>query len=286
MTQTIDNSQLESEDLVLNNQVLSSSVLNSQVSDLLDEQIAPEELSKLLKEDGVNECFYRYNLVSKILREEANAPVSMDFINAVSQKVDAEPTVLAPSSDSRSADGIATEIPSINNSTNNVIPLFSKIKKLTGGMAIAASVAVATFISVQSVQVADDAVFNSDIANQPTKQINPMASDTGIESVEPANLWLETAEQKELELFNDRFMSKARQSEQEAIAPFARAVRGQSVGTIRFSKEQWENILRRSTRINDENESLKSQSLENQSIESQVLENKSEETNTIENTPK
>ncbi|PCI73111.1 MAG: hypothetical protein COB38_01620 [Gammaproteobacteria bacterium] len=250
MTQTIDNTQLKSEDLALN-----SSALNSQFSDLLDEQIASEELSELLKEDGVNESFYRYNLVSKILREEVNAPVSMGFINAVSKKIDAEPTIFAPSSDSSSTDRL-----SINKSNNNVIPLFSKIKKLTGGMAIAASVAVATFISVQSVQVANDGVFNSDIATQQSSPILQKKAIVTPEAIDPENYWLETAEQKELEFFNDMFMSKARQSEQEAIAPFARAVRGQSVGTIRFSKEQWENILRRSTRIMHENQSLKSKS--------------------------
>ncbi|PHS20181.1 MAG: hypothetical protein COA86_02515 [Kangiella sp.] len=269
MTQTIDNSQLKSKDLVL----------NSQISDLLDEQIASEELSELLKEDGVNESFYRYNLVSKILRKEANAPVSMDFINAVSQKIDGEPTVFAPSADSRSTDS-----QSLNDSTNNVIPLFSKIKKLTGGMAIAASVAIATFISVQSVQVANDGVFKSDIANQQSEEqikMPTIASNAGVESVEPAKFLLETAEQRELEFFNDMFMSKARQSEQEAIAPFARAVRGQSVGTIRFSKEQWENILRRSTRIEHERELDESQSSKNQSPK-----NESEETKIKEDMPK
>ncbi len=252
MTQTIDNSQLKSEELVLNGSVLNSQVLNSQVSDLLDEQIASGELSELLKEDGVNESFYRYNLVSKILREEANAPVSMDFINTVSQKIDAEPTIFAPSSDRHSENGLSEDSQSIKNSTNNVIPLFSKIKKITGGMAIAASVAVATFISVQSVQVADDGVFNSDIATQqssPIIQKNPIVTP---EAIDPENYWLETAEQKELEFFNDKFMREARrQSEQDAIAPLARAVRGQSLGTIRFSKEQWENILRRSNRLNE-----------------------------------
>lgn len=258
MTQTIDNSQLDSEELV---------------SGLLDEQITSEELSELLSDDRVNESFYRYNLVSKVLREELIAPVSMDFVNSVSQKLDSEPTILAPSTKTQHLQT------SSNTSTNNVVPLFSKIKKLTGGMAIAASVAVATFVSVQSVQIADhEGVFNSELATQQSaqqsiKQTASLAVDANnaAESIEPANEWLDTAEQKELEFFNDMFMSKARQSEQGSIAPFARVVRGQRIGTFRYSKEEWEYILRRSIRTQHEKT---------------LLENSTEEKKVKENTPK
>ncbi|MFT6734054.1 MAG: sigma-E factor negative regulatory protein RseA [Polaribacter sp.] len=229
MNQKIDSAKLVSEQLV---------------SDLLDEQITTKALDELLSKEDVNESFYRYNAVSKVLRDELVAPVNMDFVSSLIKKLDNEPTILVPLTNTS-----PNQIPNNHrqDTPNNVIPLFSKIKKLTGGMAIAASVAVATLISVQSFQVVnDEGVFNSDIA------ILPEESKVNNVSIEPANNWLETAEQKELEVFNDMFMSKARQSEQEAIAPFARAVRGQSLGTIRFSKEHWEYLLRRSAHLNEE----------------------------------
>ncbi len=221
MTQTIDNSKKNLEPLAL----------EKLVSGLLDEQITSEELNELLNEEGVNETFYRYNMVSKILHDEVTGSVSLDFVNLVSQKLDNETLISTP--------------------FNNVIPLFSKIKKITGGMAIAAS--VATFVSVQTVQVAqDDDLFGSGVVVQSSQaQTLPADAIVSKNTIDPANYWLETAEQKELELFNDKFMSKARQSEQESIAPFARTVRGQRIGTIRFSKEQWQYILRRSTRLKE-----------------------------------
>ena len=222
---------------------------NQIISDLIDEKLSSQDLDILVADCESQKTLFRYNTVSELLRDEYSAESNMSFVESVSKMIAQEPTVLAP--DQNNAQTV------LNSASAEVIPLFAKIKKATGGMAIAASVAVATFFSVQTIQVAQEGdLINSEVAVQ-SEPLNQVELSNA--SNEAASAWLETAEQKELELFNDMFMSKARQSEQAAIAPFARAVRGQGVGTIRFSKEQWENILRRSTRLNEEKQATEKQ---------------------------
>lgn len=204
---------------------------NEFLSDLIDDQCSSSDFDSLLNDKNAIECWYRYSTVNAILKDEYSANASVDFCKEISKKIADEPSIIAAP-----------------RSTHTVIRSASaEIKRFTGGLAIAASFAFATFFSVQTMQVSDDTI----PVNGSTAEVElPTAGDlAATQSKQSLSVNMEdNLEQMELELFNDIFMSRARESEKDSIAPFATRVGAEYVKTIRFSAEQWQEILRRNAK--------------------------------------
>ncbi len=199
------------------------SKITASLSDLIDEQCSSDDLEILFKEPEMKAHYYRYQTVSTVLKGEYSANASIDFCQSIHDKIADEPAILAaprPSTTKR----------------------YFKAAKFSSGFAIAASVAVATFFSIQTLQVSGEFPSNQESFVQSEDVLSNSLAATSDETINN-NLQQNNLEQDELELFNDIFMQQARQSELDSIAPFATRVGGKYVKTIRFSAEQWQKIL-------------------------------------------
>jgi len=111
---------------------------------LLDEQCSEAELDNLLAENDISESWYRYHTVSALLKGEHSANADFDFCSQVSDKIANEPAIIAAPKRAAKVIHIAER---------------PEVRRIGGGFAIAASVAIATFFSFQTLQVADNSAF-------------------------------------------------------------------------------------------------------------------------------
>lgn len=198
---------------------------NKSLSDLLDDQCSSVDLDSLLSDPKTTDRLYRYQTVSAILKNEYSAYASVDFCRSISAQIVDEPAILAaPASDNVKKS--ATSSVTVAKST--------EIRRIGGGFAIAASVAMATFFSVQTLQVSQ-----LSSVEQQTAAVEPVVSDNLVTTHE-----VDSLEQTELEAFNGLFLEEARRSEFGSFAP----VGGEYVRTIRFSAEQWQQMLQDAVR--------------------------------------
>ncbi len=195
---------------------------NKSLSDLLDDQCTSVDLDNLLKDSDAKHSWHRYNAVSAILKGEYSADASVDFCQEISAKIADEPAILA------APKPVQTEIR----------PMNAEIKRFGGGFAIAASMAFATFFSFQTLQVSNTISPTDDISSQIAQSAGSDINTNSAITIE------KSAEQLELEEFNDLYMSLARVSELDSIAPYPTTnVSGAYVKTHRISAEQWQQIL-------------------------------------------
>ncbi len=199
---------------------------NKLLSDLLDENCSSNNLDDLLEDKHAIESWYRYHSISEIIKGQNSADASLKFCQQISAKIADEPAIIA-----------APRQESSHPVNAQVVPLNAEIKKVGGGFAIAASVAVATFFSFQSTQIAQhDAPQGTQVASK------QQASPENTVATNPTNQQMAAAEQYQMDIFNDRYIRDLRRSDKGNIAP----VSGEFVRTMRFSAEEWQAILEKS----------------------------------------
>jgi negative regulator of sigma E activity len=199
---------------------------NKLLSDLLDEKCRSNQIDDLLDTDQINQSWYRYHSVSALIKGQHSANASFDFCNEISQKIAQEPAIIAAPK--------ATSSTPVN---ADIYSLSTDFKKFTSGFAVAATVAAVTFFSLQTTQVVEPEQLGSQVASGP--QTSLPSNDTSNSSI---NANLLSAEQYELDIFNDRYISDLRRSDKGNIAP----VSGEFVRTVRFTAEEWQAILEKS----------------------------------------
>ena len=191
------------------------------LSDLLDDQCSSADLDALLKDRDSNDTWYRFQSVSAIIKDEHSAHTCSEFYNQISEKIALEPAIISAPK--------ANQQQSKNN--DNVI----QFKRLGGGFAIAASAAFATFISVQTLQVAEHI--------EPQGQTFAVDRDSRENTVSPnvsKNVEVQDSlEQSELDMFNFLYLREASSSGRGGLAP----VGSKYVKTYRFSAEQWQKLM-------------------------------------------
>ena len=199
---------------------------NKLLSDLLDDQCDSADFDDLLAESDIAETWYRYQTASALLKDQQSAHSSFEFCSQISAKIAEEPAIIAA--------------PKTTNSTPKRKQT-AEVRRIGGGFAIAASVAVATFFSVQSINVADVT------APMPQQGIAAEDNNQAGNSVDNQHATLNniiTKEQKELDLMDDIYRLDFERSERGKFAP----VSGVFVKTKRLSAEEWQAILENSLR--------------------------------------
>jgi negative regulator of sigma E activity len=191
---------------------------NELLSDLLDDQCSTEELSQLLNDKDTTNSWYRYSAVSAILKNECSAHVNIEFSQRISALIADEPAIIATKS-SR-----AVNTSAVNNT--NVV----QFKKTFGGFAVAASVAVATFFSVQTLQVSELSVNETKLIASSNSDTSKDNNNQSVEAISNIN---------SPKQYNDLFQFNAIGSEVPVGAEYVR--------TIRFSAEQWQEILKKAS---------------------------------------
>jgi negative regulator of sigma E activity len=210
------------------------------LSDLLDDQCSADDLGPLLDDSETNERWFRYQTVSAILKEQHSASASSEFFQSVSAKIDAEPSIIAAPSQQT------------QQTTAEIHPFVAEVKRLSSGFAIAATVAFATFFSVQTMQVADTEA----VLNDSAIAANAGQSEISVNQQSTAGMATTSSdynEQAEAEIFDNLYFQKSPRRNKVGIAQ----VSGEYVQTIRFSAEQWQVILERSLRQQAELEAAK-----------------------------
>ena len=216
---------------------------NELLSDLLDEQCSSEELTHLLNDKTITDSWYRYSTVSAILKNEHAGHVDIDFSQKMSALIANEPAIIATQSSRSVSDS------SVNTISDNLNQNVIQFKKTFGGFAIAASVAVATFFSVQTMQIADVSVNGSDVVA--SSGVAP-AKGTNTQSANSVN------NSQSQEQYNDLYQLNTIGSQVPVGAEY--------VKTIRLSAEQWQELLKRAA----EQKSLQTQTPE--SVQSKTQE--------------
>lgn len=201
---------------------------NEFLSNLLDDQCSCDELDQLLDDENTKDGWYRYSLVSAILKNEPSADISTEFCQSISAKIAQEPAIIATQANQSNTKGRRSV------SSSNLVSL----GRYASGMAIAASVAFATFFSVNQLDSNYANQFES--SNIAATNNTPSTSVSAV-AVQQDSAIPDTLEQTELEVFNDLFLREAKRSERGAFAP----VGGEYVKTIRFSAEQWQQIIQK-----------------------------------------
>ncbi len=103
-------------------------------------------MDQVAEDKDAQSCWHRYHLIRDIMRDNQASRVPMDFSLKVMQRIEKEPTVFAPPKN-----------------THRILPNFlnKNILKPIAGLAIAASVAAVTVISLQSFQSTPENVPNA-----------------------------------------------------------------------------------------------------------------------------
>lgn len=118
---------------------------NQYLSDLLDGCVSKEGMQALLPEGEEidreqEEAWYRYNTVRAVLNKENSAYSSFEFTQSISAKIAQEPSIVARSKVNKLA---------LADGSESSVHYIDTWKKMTGGFAIAASVALAMIFSVE-----------------------------------------------------------------------------------------------------------------------------------------
>ncbi len=212
---------------------------NKLLSDLLDEQCHSSDLDDLLDNNDISESWYRYHTVSAIIKDQHSASASFDFCSQISAKIADEPSIIAAPKTAK---------------FSNIQPIIAEFRRTGSGFAIAATVAVATFFSFQTLQVAQDGVLtDTQIASESNESNSIPNNANSTKSI--AGSEFNATEQYELDVFNDRYISDLRRSDKGSFAP----VSGEFVRTVRFSAEEWQAILEKSLERQRELEKAKLQ---------------------------
>lgn len=136
---------------------------NEQLSALLDNELKPEELAQLMDDLGRDplaqgETLQRYQLMGKTLRGELDAAAFMDISAAVQRAIAADTVSLSP----------------VRQLQPRWLPVMQTWMRPAAGLAIAASVAMVTVVSVRILQQPVPAGASSLVALTPTLAPTPI----------------------------------------------------------------------------------------------------------------
>ena len=136
---------------------------NEQLSALLDNELKPEELAQLMDDLGRDplaqgETLQRYQLIGKTLRGELDAAAFMDISAAVQRAIAADTVSLSP----------------VRQLQPRWLPVMQTWMRPAAGLAIAASVAMVTVVSVRILQQPVPAGASSLVALTPTLAPTPI----------------------------------------------------------------------------------------------------------------
>lgn len=136
---------------------------NEQLSALLDNELKPEELAQLMDDLGRDplaqgETLQRYQLMGKTLRGELDAAAFMDISAAVQRAIAADTVSLSP----------------VRQLQPRWLPVMQTWMRPAAGLAIAASVAMVTVVSVRILQQPAPAGAPSLVALTPTLAPTPI----------------------------------------------------------------------------------------------------------------
>lgn len=136
---------------------------NEQLSALLDNELKPEELAQLMDDLGRDplaqgETLQRYQLMGKTLRGELDAAAFMDISAAVQRAIAADTVSLGP----------------VRQLQPRWLPVMQTWMRPAAGLAIAASVAMVTVVSVRILQQPVPAGASSLVALTPTLAPTPI----------------------------------------------------------------------------------------------------------------
>lgn len=106
------------------------------LSDLLDNCATSEAIGQVLSDEQDCETWYRYNLVSSVLKREESAFSDYEFTQSIAVQVANEPAIISR--------------------PKQVSPVIQFWKRAGGGFAVAASVAFAMVFSVQMLDTSSD----------------------------------------------------------------------------------------------------------------------------------
>jgi len=195
-----------------------------QLSAILDNDLDQQEINEFMQDlkrdpDADAESMKRYQLVGDVLRDELNAASFMDISAAVHRAVDQEPDFQTVSSPMAAKKRSKTRL-----------DLSTWIKPLTG-MAIAASVAMVTIVSFNSIETdqannpsAALAKANVEIKKSTIVPVNPaIASQVRLASTAESKTKAQL-QAKQLGDYMMRHSNSAGQSTMHGMVPYVRAV--------------------------------------------------------------
>lgn len=222
---------------------------NKLLSDLLDDECSSEDLDSLLRDTDNLNSWYRYNTVSSLLKNEYSNQASIDFCQQVSAQIAEEPAIIAAPAPIKKQ---ANKAKQSNNVQGNVF----SIKGFSGGFAIAASVAVATFFSIQTIQSPVEVNSFNQQAMEQSQSVNSANDSQVAESTKVTISHNDILEQAELEVYNGLFLQEAQRTQGSGFAP----VSSEYVKTIRFSADEWQQIMQKAVKKQAEKEALEKHS--------------------------
>ena len=199
---------------------------NEQLSALLDNELKPEELAQLMDDLGRDplaqgETLQRYQLIGKTLRGELDAAAFMDISAAVQRAIAADTVSLSP----------------VRQLQPRWLPVMQTWMRPAAGLAIAASVAMVTVVSVRILQQPVPAGASSLVALTPTLAPTPIvpvdarrAQQIQVvthrveESVQPVSVT------PQLNNYLMRHSGVAGQATLQGVMPYARSVSFEQAG--------------------------------------------------------
>ncbi|MGL1959256.1 MAG: RseA family anti-sigma factor [Colwellia sp.] len=145
-----------------------------------DVTIAEHIIDNMLLDEDLSKTWQNYHLIGDVMRDEMPQSLQLDLSKQIAEVIDAEPTVLAPSSDKKVALPVSTQgstsqdnTSQVNTSKDNVITFKSRVAafiKPIGQVAIAASAAGLMILGVQQNTANNDTVLPSQVV-----QTKPLA---------------------------------------------------------------------------------------------------------------
>ena len=128
-----------------------------------DDSIAEHVIDDMLLDENLSKTWQNYHLIGDVMRDEIPSSLQLDLSQQIAEAIDTEPTVLAPSTDKKSASQVS---PKDNASQNNVVSFKSKIAafvKPFGQVAIAASAAGLMILGVQQNTANNETILPSQV---------------------------------------------------------------------------------------------------------------------------
>ncbi len=144
------------------------------LSELLDDCVTTDAAEELLNSQEQHAAWYRYNLVSSVIRKEESAYSSFEFTQSISDKIAQEPAIIA-----------RAKTPANENSVRSSGKL-AFLRRTGGGLAIAASVAYAMVFSVDMMQ-SESGQLESQLANETVQKTVQEASQVSVAATNDAD---------------------------------------------------------------------------------------------------
>lgn len=191
---------------------------DEKLSALLDDALEGQQLTDFmqdLKRDPIAdaETAQRYRLMGDVMRDELDQSSFMDISSAVHRAIENEPEL----------DQTPVESGAKKKNRQNISGVFSNWLKPLTGMAVAASVAMVTLVTFNTVQNSDSSTPVSQLAqSQPSQLVNPeIARNVRVASTLDTSK--STEQQKQLNEYMLQHSGYASQSTLQGMMPYVRA---------------------------------------------------------------